>query len=141
MTSAEAKTIISAGLERRKTEQQMAAQEARLEQYEQEQIRTCNEHSADAKAQRQKEETGRINRELLEARRAEKARAIAEAKAKEDAAFTAAKRFCYSSLGIAMVATWTPMEWWAAAALIAGLAVFPAAYVFRLYYRINENNS
>lgn len=134
MTSAEAKTIISAGLESRKSEQQLAAQEARLEQYEQEQILACNEHSADAKARRQKEETGRMNRELLEARRAEKARAIAEAQAKEDAAIAAVKKFCYACFGLAMLTTWTPMEWWAAAALIAGGAVFPAAYIFRLYY-------
>lgn len=64
---------------------------------------------------------------------------MAKEQAREEAALDAVRKYCIACLGIAAVASWTPMEWWAAAALIAGLAVFPAAYIFRLYYPIEKN--
>ena len=134
MSSDEAKRIVCAGLERRKEERIFAEKESQLEQYEQEMISFCNSHCANAKSSRKIEETGRMQRELLEARRAAREAALAAEMEKDDKAFAAVRRYCFAVFGTAMVATWTPMEWWAAAALIAGLAVFPVAYIFRLYF-------
>lgn len=52
MSNDEARRIVTAGLERRKAERETAAQEARLEKYEQDQIHFCNVHSANAKEDR-----------------------------------------------------------------------------------------
>lgn len=140
MSSEENKRIVADGLERRKAEREAAAKEAELERYEQEQIHACNVRSANAKKKRRDEETGRLHRAQLEAALAAEAEVEAKEQAREDAAHLAVRRFCLCCMGIAMVTTWTPLEWWAAAALIAGLAVFPAAYIFRLYFPVANDN-
>lgn len=140
MSSEENKRIVANGLERRKAEREAAAQEAVLEQYEQEQIRACNVRCANAKRKRLDEETGRLYRAQMEAELAAEAAAEAKEQAREDAAHMAIRKYCYTCMGIAMVTTWTSLEWWAAAALIAGLAVFPAAYIFRLYFPVAHDN-
>ena len=63
MSSDEARRIVQIGLDRRKEDRDTAAKEARLEKYEQDQIHFCNVHSANAKEQRQLEETGRRNKQ------------------------------------------------------------------------------
>ena len=52
MNCDEARRIVHIGLDRRKEDRDTAAKEARLEKYEQDQIRFCNVHSANAKEQR-----------------------------------------------------------------------------------------
>lgn len=134
MSSNEAKRIVNAGLERRKAERQIAAQEERLELYEQDQIRACNVHFADAKVLRQKEETGRLNRELLEARQAARAEALAKELEREEAATTAVKKYITVCLATFCLTIFTNLPVWAAVTLALGLVVFPAAYIFRLYF-------
>lgn len=136
MSSEEAKHIVTEGLERRKDARQ--AGEAQLEQYEQDQIAACNKNCADARKQRQDEEVGRLNREQLRARRRAREEAMAKAQAREDAAMAAVWYYGLACLMVLWVAAVTRFPFWAAAALIAGLAVFLAAYVFRLYYPIKE---
>lgn len=140
MSSEENKRIVAEGLAHRKAEREAAAKEAELEQYEQAQIRACNVRCANAKQKRRDEETGRLHRAQIEAELAAEAEAEAKEQAREDAAHLAVRKFCYTCMGIAMVTTWTPLEWWAAAALIAGLAVFPVAYIFRLYFPVAYDN-
>ena len=132
MSSEDARSIVAKGLERRK--QLFAEQEAALEQYEQDMIDTCNTHCADAKLLRQNEETGRLNREQIEARRAARAEALAKKQAREEAATTAVKRYILVCMGILWLTAFTHLPLWAAITLALGLAVFPAAYIFRLYY-------
>jgi hypothetical protein len=49
MSSEEARRIIQIGLEHRKEDRNLADQEARLEEYEQDQIDFCNAHFVAAK--------------------------------------------------------------------------------------------
>lgn len=134
MNSEEAKRIVSEGLARRKEDRALAEKEARLEQYEQDMIDACNIHCADAKTQRKLEETGRLSRQMAKSRREARAQARAIEEQKEEQAIEAVKSYLYICGGILLVTAWTSFPTYAAFALIAGLAVFPAAYVFRLYY-------
>lgn len=142
MSSEEAKRTVTAGLQQRREARQLAEQEAQLEQYEQEQIQFCNEHCADAKFQRRMEETGRLNQEQMEARRAARAEALAKELAREEAATTAVKRYGISCMAILCLTIFTNLPLWAAVTLALGLGVFPAAYIFRLYYPLRgEDNA
>ena len=134
MTSNEAKLIVLAGLERRKEEQQNAEREAKLEQYEQDMIETCNGHCAVAKVQRRNEESERFNREQLEAKRMARAAALAKGLEREEKAVSAANKYGVSCLAILCLTIFTHLPVWAAITLSLGLAVFPAVYIFRLYY-------
>lgn len=138
MNSEEAKRIVGAGLERRRTERQIAEQEACLEQYERDMIGACNEHCADAKIQRRIEETGRISKEQAETRRAARAEALAKEQAREDAAVAACRYYGLACLVILWLTAVTQFPIWAAVTLALGLGVFPAAYIFRLYYPIER---
>lgn len=132
MSNEDARSIVAQGLERRK--QLFAEHEAALEQYEQDMIDTCNTHCADAKLLRQNEETGRLNREQREARRAARAEAQAKEQAREEATTTAVKRYILACMGIFWLTAFTHLPIWAAVTCALGLAVFPAVYIFRLYY-------
>lgn len=134
MSSEEAKHIVNAGLERRKAERLEAEQEARLEQYEQDMIATCNENCADAKEQRRLEDTGRLAMEQAEARRAARKEALAREMAREEAATGAVKKYMVGCMVILWLTAWTNLPIWAAVTLALGLMVFPLTYIFRLYF-------
>ena len=134
MSNEEARRIVQLGLERRKADREKAAQEAKLEKYEQDQILFCNMHGADAKVQRQKEETGRLNRERFAAMRTAQAEAVAKQMARDQAAVDAVKKYIVVCLAMFTLTIFTHLPVWAAFTTIMGLAVFPAAYIFRLYY-------
>lgn len=134
MTNEEAKQIVSAGLEQRKADRETAAQESLLEQYEQEQIRACNENCAGARMKRDAERATRLTIQKAEAKRAERAADLAKAQAREDAAMSALRNYGLACLAALWLTAFTHLPIWAAAALALGLGVFPAAYIFRLYY-------
>lgn len=138
MSNEEAKRYVSAGLELRRHARQEAEREAKLEQYEQDMIETCNINCADARFSRQQEAAGRINREIIEARRAARAEALAQELAKEEAATTAVKRYIITCMAIFWLTAFTYLPVWAAITLALGLAVFPAVYIFRLYYPVDK---
>lgn len=134
MNSKEAKQIAGEGLERRREARNIADREAVLDQYEEDQIRACNVHFADAKIKRQLEETGRLSREQMAARKAARDKAQAEKIARELAAEDAIKKYITACLAIFCLTIFTHLPVWAAATLTMGLAVFPSAHIFRLYY-------
>lgn len=138
MSNEEAKRYVSAGLELRRNARQEAEREAKLEQYEQDMIETCNINCADARFSRQQEAAGRKNREIIEARRAARAEALAQELAKEEEATTAVKRYIITCMAILWLTAFTYLPIWAAITLDLGLAVFPAAYIFRLYYPVGK---
>ena len=138
MNSKEAKQIGADGLERRRDAREIADREAVLDRYEEDQIRACNIHFADAKYQRQLEETGRLSREQMAARRAARDKAQAKKIARELAAEDAVKKYITVCLAIFCLTIFTYLPVWAAATLALGLAVFPAAYIFRLYYPLDQ---
>lgn len=134
MSSDEARRIVQIGLDRRKEDRDTAAKEARLEKYEQDQIHFCNVHSANAKEQRQLEETGRRNKQQYEARRAARQQALALELAREEAATDAVRKYVVFCLAMLCLTIFTHLPLWAAITTALGMGVFPAAYIFRLYY-------
>lgn len=138
MSSDEARRIVQGGLDRRKEDRDTAAKEARLEKYEQDQIHFCNVHSANAKEQRQLEETGRRNKQQYEARRAARQQALALELAREEAATDAVKKYGVFCLAILCLTIFTHLPLWAAITTALGMGVFPAAYIFRLYYPLED---
>lgn len=138
MSSDEARRIVQIGLDRRKEDRDTAAKEARLEKYEQDQIHFCNVHSANAKEQRQLEETGRRNMQQYEARRAAREQALALELAREQAAIDAVRKYGVFCLEILCLTIFTHLPMWAAITTALGMGVFPAAYIFRLYYPLED---
>ena len=138
MSSDEARRIVQIGLDRRKEDRDTAAKEARLEKYEQDQIHFCNVHSANAKEQRQLEETGRMQREQVKARQAAREQALAMEMAREQAATDAVKKYGVFCLAILCLTIFTHLPLWAAITTALGMGVFPAAYIFRLYYPLED---
>ena len=138
MNSDEARRIVQNGLDRRKEDRDTAAKEARLEKYEQDQIHFCNEHCANSKEQRQLEETGRRNRQQYEARRAARAEAYALELAREQAATDAVKKYGVFCMATLCLTIFTHLPVWAAITTALGMGVFPAAYIFRLYYPLED---
>lgn len=136
--SNEARQIVQAGLERRKAAREAAAREAQLEQYEQDQIRCCNEHFASAKVLRLMNETDRMQQEQVKARQAAKAEALAKELKLEQAAAGAVKTYGVFCLAILCLTIFTHLPVWAAITTVAGMGVFPAAYIFRLYYPLDK---
>ena len=134
MSNEEARRIVQSGLNRRKAEREKAAKEARLEKYEQDMIVTCNEHSADVKMKRQREEIRRRNREEFQARCAARAESLAKELAREEAAIAAVKKYVVACMAILCLTIFTYLPMWAAVTLALTLAVFPSAYIFRLYF-------
>lgn len=119
-----AKQYVEAGLERRRANRQ--AREEQLEDFEQEMISFCNKHSADSKKIQAKKEKCETNRAM----RAEKRAAMRQ---KEEAAEMACTKYGYACVAILLLSAWTPLPFYAAVALIAGLAVFPAVYIVKLF--------
>ena len=119
-----AKQYVEAGLERRRANRQ--AREEQLEDFEQEMISFCNKHSADSKKIQAKKEKCETNRAM----RAEKRAAMRQ---KEEAAEMACTNYGYACVAILLLSAWTPLPLYAAVALIAGLAVFPAVYIVKLF--------
>jgi len=134
MSNDEARRIVQIGLDRRKEDHDTAAKEARLEKYEQDQIHFCNVHSANAKEQRQLEETGRRKKQQYEARRAAREQALAMEMAREQSAINAVKKYGVFCLAILCLTIFTQLPLWGAITTALGMGVFPAAYIFRLYY-------
>ena len=138
VNSEAAKCIVSAGLERRREARQLAEQEGRLEQYEHDMIITCNKNCADAKVLRLTAETGRMNKERMDARRAARAKALAKEMEREQAAADTLKNYGVACLAIFCITIFTQLPIWAAATLALGSGVFPAVYIFRLYYPLED---
>lgn len=134
MSSEEARRIVQIGLDRRKEDRDLVDQEARLEEYEQDQIHFCNAHFANAKEQRQQEETSRMYQQQYEARRVAREQAIALEQAREQAATDAVKKYGVFCLAILCLTIFTHLPLWGAITTALGMGVFPAAYIFRLYY-------
>lgn len=122
----EAKQYVAAGLERRSIARQEREQEEKLDAYEAEMISFCNKHSADSKKTRLKKEKCETNRAM----RAEKRAAMQQ---KEEAAEMVCTKYGYACIAILLLSAWTPLPFYAALALIAGLAVFPVVYIVKLF--------
>lgn len=126
MSTEEARNYVEAGLVRRSIARQEREQEEKLDAYEAEMIFFCNKHSADSKKIQAKKEKCETNRAM----KAEKRAAMRK---KDEAAEMACTKYGYACVAILLLSAWTPLPFYAAVALIAGLAVFPAVYIMKLF--------
>lgn len=124
MNTEEARKYVEAGLMQRSIARQ--EQEEKLDHFEQEMISFCNRHSADSKQTRTETQT-RENRKAMKAAKREAMRK------RDEAAEMACTKYGYACIAILLLCAWTPLPFYAAAALIAGLAVFPVVYIIKLY--------
>ena len=104
-----------------------------LEAYEVEMISGINAHRAERAAQA-------ISRDERIAERVAADKAAREDREREDKSSEAIKRYVLVCLATMCFAAFSPFPVWAAATFCLGGGVFPASYIFRLYYPI-ENES
>lgn len=104
-----------------------------LDAYEMEMISGINAHRAARAAQA-------LSRDELVAERVAADKAAREDMEREYKASEAIKRYILVCLATLCFSAFSPFPVWAAAAFCLGGAVFPASYIFRLYYPI-ENES
>lgn len=104
-----------------------------LEVYEAEMISGINAHRAARAAQA-------LSRDELIAERVAADKAAREDMEREYKSSEAIKRYILVCLATLCFSAFSPFPVWAAAAFCLGGAVFPASYIFRLYYPI-ENES
>lgn len=124
MSTEEARNYVEAGLQRRSIARQ--EQEEQLDDFEQEMISFCNKHSADSKKTQ-------AEKEKCESHRAMKAEKREAMRKKDEAAEMACTKYGYACVAILLLSAWTPLPFYAALALITGLAVFPAVYIVKLF--------
>ena len=153
MSNQEARRLVAEGLQRRKEQRQEAEREAKLEHYEQEQMLHIHKNCADARKEREAKRADRDTARLMaQTEQYNKAQLVASRKAQREqmlrdwerdyTASNSVRGYILACMSVMLVAAWTPLPWWAAAALIAGTAVCEAAYIFRLYFpfeRMVEN--
>ena len=104
-----------------------------LDAYEVEMISGINAHRAARAAQA-------LSRDELIAERVAADKAMRENMEREYKSSEAIKRYILVCLATMCFAAFSPFPVWAAAAFCLGGAVFPASYIFRLYFPI-ENES
>lgn len=104
-----------------------------LDVYEAEMISGINAHRAARAAQA-------LSRDELIAERVAADKAMREDMERENKSSEAIKRYILVCLATLCFAAFSPFPVWAAATFCLGGGVFPASYIFRLYYPI-ENES
>lgn len=130
MSNEEARRVVQTGLDKLKIERK--EREAALEDQARQLRLTINDnHTARTLTEAQRKELAKVE---AQKRREARAAALAQEQAREDAATLAVQRYMMACIGTMLMAMLTPFPWWASATLIAGLAVFPAAYIIRLYF-------
>ena len=125
--------IFKRNLEYHQKEKAAQAADRALDAYEMEMISGINAHRAVRAAQA-------LSREELIAERVAADRAAREDMEREHKSSEAIKRYILVCLATLCFAAFSPFPVWAAVAFCLGGAVFPAAYIFRLYFPI-ENES
>ena len=129
----ENKRIVLDGLERRKAARNQARREARLNQFERDMISAVNKNRAGSVMERKLSDTGRIAQAEAAARQVARREARKKEWEREAAANNAIKMYVWCCLALLVLAILAPLPMWAAITTIAGLAVFPMAYIIRLY--------
>lgn len=126
--------IFKRNLEYHQKEKAAQAADRALDAYEAEMISGINAHRAVRAAQA-------ISREELIAERVAADKAARDDMEREYKSSEAIKRYILVCLATLCFSAFSPFPVWAAAAFCLGGAVFPASYIFRLYYPIDENES
>ena len=125
--------IFKRNLEYHQKEKAAQAADRALEAYEVEMISGINAHRAVRAAQA-------ISREELIAERVAADRAAREDMERDYKASEAIKRYILVCMATMCFAAFSPFPVWAAATFCLGGGVFPAAYIFRLYFPIDNES-
>lgn len=125
--------IFKRNLEYHRKEKAAQKVDEALEVYEAEMISGINAHRAARAAQA-------LSRDELIAERVAADKAMREDMERENKSSEAIKRYILVCLATLCFSAFSPFPVWAAAAFCLGGGVFPASYIFRLYYPI-ENES
>lgn len=125
--------IFKRNLEYHQKEKAAQAADRALDAYEVEMISGINAHRAARAAQA-------LSRDELIAERVAADKAMREDMEREGKASEAIKRYILVCLATLCFAAFSPFPVWGAVTFCLGGAVFPASYIFRLYYPI-ENES
>lgn len=124
--------IFKRNLEYHQKEKAAQAADRALDAYEAEMISGINAHRAARAAQA-------LSRDELIAERVAADKAAREDMEREYKSSEAIKRYILVCLATLCFSAFSPFPVWAAAAFCLGGAVFPASYIFRLYYPIEES--
>ncbi len=124
--------IFKRNVEYHQKEKAAQAADRALEVYEAEMISGINAHRAARAAQV-------LSREELIAERVAADKAAREDMEREYKSSEAIKRYILVCLATLCFSAFSPFPVWAAAAFCLGGVVFPASYIFRLYYPIEES--
>ncbi len=124
--------IFKRNLEYHQKEKAAQAADRALDAYEAEMISGINAHRAARAAQA-------LSRDELIAERVVADKAMREDMEREHKSSEAIKRYILVCLATLCFSAFSPFPVWAAAAFCLGGGVFPAAYIFRLYYPIEES--
>lgn len=136
MSSNEARQIVEAGLERKKAER--LQRDAELEKQERLLRMTINDnHLVKTISEAQKKE---LQKEEARKRKEARAKARADSAARDMAAEDALSRYGIICLVILLIASIARLNVFVVIALVLGLAVFPAAYIYRLYVPLEGVN-
>lgn len=129
MSSNEARSIVQSGLDQRKADAKR--KEAVLEDKARQLRLTINgNHTMKTLSEAQRRA---MEQEAREARKAARKQALVHARKLEEKAVLAVRRYVGACLGTLVLAGFTNLPVYAAVALALGLAVFPVAYIYRLY--------
>lgn len=135
----ENKRIVREGLDRRKAARLEAQNEARLEQFERDMIRACNENSANAKIERMAVAADRSSKTQSRAKIASRKNAKYRKMERENGTIHAVMLYVLAVAGLFWLTTWTHLP--AYAAITCAISFFPflPIYVSRLYEPIEES--
>lgn len=124
--------IFKRNLEYHQKEKAAQAADRALDAYEAEMISGINAHRAARAAQA-------LSRDERIAERVAADKAMREDMEREYKSSEAIKRYILVCLATLCFSAFSPFPVWAAAALCLGGGVFPASYIFRLYFPIEES--
>lgn len=124
--------IFKRNLEYHQKEKAAQAADRALDAYEVEMISGINAHRAARAAQA-------LSRDELIAERVAADKAAREDREREYKSSEAIKRYILVCLALLCFAAFSPFPVWAAITFCVASAVFPASYIFRLYFPINES--
>lgn len=123
--------IFKRNLEYHQKEKAAQAADRALDAYEVEMISGINAHRAARAAQA-------LSRDELIAERVAADKAMREDKEREYKSSEAIKRYILVCLATLCFSAFSPFPVWGAVTFCLGGAVFPASYIFRLYFPIEE---
>ena len=131
--TAENKRIVLEGLKRRSD---------RLEAFENDMIKTCNQNCIEARERRQKDTASQalmiVSDEERKARARARMKALQVSQQQERDVSRALNAYLAAIVGLLLMAAGTPFPYWGAITTILGLGVILAAHLFRIYVPLEQ---